>query len=544
MPKKLIALFGLILVLISPSFSQSQDKTPPPAKMDVMLVLDNSGSMKKNDPNLLVKKALESFLKSFSGDIQLGIVIFSEKAELVLPLTSVSQQGVSEKIAETLKRLDYRGKYTDIPAGIERAIYELKKGREDARKVIVFMTDGIIDTGNKARDEERTSWLKQELLTEANKNNIRIFAIAFTEEADYALIQTIAQRTNGNYYRALKAEDITDVLSSIQRDIAQRDITKVPVTEKPADTEKPAEAKPSPPTSIWLLIGLGVVGAILIVIVLSVFMRKKEPEKPKDEPVPARILYCEDPRTGRINYSITKKEVTIGREPGVDILIDDKRVTRVHARIVYENGNFYLIDQDSSNGTWVKNKRINPREKVPIYHGDEIFIVNDKREKDEPDITKRGYRFIFIDPSVCPPEVMYKAYTEETGTILISSSSYEPIEPKPSPPEKKETPKDETLPYPYKEKKPQGEKAEDETLPFPSQQQKPRVEEAEEPTIIKEGWCKVHPTRKNIGQCYVCHKQGCELCMHLCTVCGRTFCAEHIREKDGRKICDECLSKI
>jgi len=532
MLKRLIALFGLILVLISLPFSQAQDKTPPPAKMDVMLVLDNSGSMKKNDPNLLVKKALESFLKSFSGDIQLGIVIFSEKAELVLPLTSVSKQGVSEKIAETLKRLDYRGRYTDIPAGIERAIYELKKGREDARKVIVFMTDGIIDTGNKARDEERTSWLKQELLTEANKNNIRIFAIAFTEEADYALIQTIAQRTNGNYYRALKAEDITDVLSSIQRDI-----TKVPVTEKPA------EAKPSPPTSIWLLIGLGVVGAILIVIVLSVFMRKKEPEKPKDEPVPARILYCEDPRTGRINYSITKKEVTIGRESGVDILIDDKRVTRVHARIVYENGNFYLIDQDSSNGTWVKNKRINPREKVPIYHGDEIFIVNDKREKDEPDITKRGYRFIFIDPSVCPPEVMYKAYTEETETTLIS---FEPIKPpKPSPLEKKETPKDETLPYPSEEKKPQEKKAEDETLPHPSQRQKPQVEgDEEEPTIIKEGWCKVHPTRKNIGQCYVCHKQGCELCMHLCTVCGRTFCAEHIREKDGRKICDECLSKI
>ena len=30
--------------------------------------------------------------------------------------------------------------------------------------------------------------------------------------------------------------------------------------------------------------------------------------------------------------------------------------------------------------------------------------------------------------------------------------------------------------------------------------------------------------------------KGCDLFMHLCTVCGRTFCRERIRERDERKL--------
>jgi len=533
MVKKLILAFCLLSLLILPSFSEAQEKRPFSTKMDLMFVLDNSGSMRKNDPNFLVKKTLDSFLKSFSGDIKLGIVIFAERAELVLPLTSVSQQGVSEKIEETLKRLDYRGRYTDIPAGIERAIYELKKGREDAKKVIVFMTDGLIDTGNKERDKEKTLWLKQELLTEANRNNIRIFAIAFTEEADYALIQTIAQRTEGNYYRALKPEDVTEVLNSIYRDI-----TKAMVVEKPA------EVKPSTSLFNWVLVGFGVVGAILVVIVLVVFMKKKEVKKPpKDDLIPERILYSEDERIGKLNYKITKKEITIGRAPGVDILIDDNRVSKIHARIVYENGNFYLIDQDSTNGTWVKRKRITPREKILISHGDEIFLVNNQTEKDEPDIRKRGYRFIFVDPAICQPEIVYKVSEETTAIFSSPKEDYKRSEKKEIYEEKQED-KDKTLPFPQTPlTEPRG-KDKDETLPYEEKKPQEVKEQMEESTIVKEGWCKVHPARKNIGYCHICHKQGCELCIHLCTVCGRTFCAEHIRERDGRKICNQCFSKI
>ena len=44
--------------------------------------------------------------------------------------------------------------------------------------------------------------------------------------------------------------------------------------------------------------------------------------------------------------------VTIGRQKHNDIMLDDSRVSRSHARVEYRRGRYMLIDQ-SSNGTYV-----------------------------------------------------------------------------------------------------------------------------------------------------------------------------------------------
>ncbi|UCD78137.1 MAG: adenylate/guanylate cyclase domain-containing protein [Desulfobacterales bacterium] len=44
---------------------------------------------------------------------------------------------------------------------------------------------------------------------------------------------------------------------------------------------------------------------------------------------------------------------TLGRQPHNDVVVDDKRVSRSHARIEYNRGKFMLIDQ-SSNGTMLR----------------------------------------------------------------------------------------------------------------------------------------------------------------------------------------------
>ena len=488
------------------------------AKMDVVFVLDNSGSMKKNDPNFLTRTAVETFLKEFSGDVHIGIVIFDEKAELILPLTSTSDQELSEKIKTSLGRLDYQGRFTDIPAGIERALYELKqRGRRNAKKIIVFMTDGIVDTGDKAKDEQRTAWLKGELLQEAKRNGIRIFAIAFTEEADYSLIQTISQKTNGNYYRALKAEDIPDVLRSIQKDLSK--VTKEPSAPSGTKPSKQlSEAEPSKQPSLNNYMIIGISGAfILILLVVLMTKRKEEVEKKKEEEViPEAYLESIDPRIGTLKYRITKKVTTIGKQPGVDIHIDQPTVSRTHALIIYEDNTFYIIDQDSTNGTLVKGKEIKPREKVPIFGGDEIWL--DRKNK---------FRFVFIIPKMGPSMI------DETKTIVATGADNERS--KKEAPEKyeeeiPEKPSDETEPLP---------RDEHETLPF--SEEKP--EDKDQSTLVKEAMCSKHPSRRNIGTCVVCGKQGCDLCINICSVCGRTFCLEHLKEKDGKFICEECLKK-
>jgi pSer/pThr/pTyr-binding forkhead associated (FHA) protein len=53
-----------------------------------------------------------------------------------------------------------------------------------------------------------------------------------------------------------------------------------------------------------------------------------------------------------------KRELTIGRNPGSDIQIDNLGVSDQHARIIEEKGRYVIEDLDSTNGTFVDEKRI------------------------------------------------------------------------------------------------------------------------------------------------------------------------------------------
>ncbi len=79
------------------------------------------------------------------------------------------------------------------------------------------MTDGIVDTGAPDRDLEKSKWLREDLAPDAADNGIKIFGIAFTEGADFQLIQSIAQKTEGEYYRALTAADLQNVFEQIDK---------------------------------------------------------------------------------------------------------------------------------------------------------------------------------------------------------------------------------------------------------------------------------------------------------------------------------------
>ncbi len=65
---------------------------------------------------------------------------------------------------------------------------------------------------------------------------------------------------------------------------------------------------------------------------------------------------------------------TVGTSPDfADILIDDRSVSRMHARISEDrSGNPLLTDLNSTNGTWINGIRLQPEESVPVGKGDVI----------------------------------------------------------------------------------------------------------------------------------------------------------------------------
>lgn len=231
MRNKKLLIVGAVLSLMALSTGVWAADVPK----DIVLVLDNSGSMRKNDPKFLAKKAVTDFINGLEDDTDAAVIIFDQKVDLAVPLTPVTDK-TKAKFLASLKDINYRGQFTDSPAAMERAIYELKtNGRQGAEKSIIFMTDGIVDTGNAARDLDKSKWLRQDLAADAAQSGIRIFAIAFTENADFQLIQSLAQKTHGEYFRALTAEDLGGVYKRI----------KAILEKPPAPAVAPAPA-PSP----------------------------------------------------------------------------------------------------------------------------------------------------------------------------------------------------------------------------------------------------------------------------------------------------------
>ena len=70
-------------------------------KKDVILVLDNSGSMKKNDPQFLTKQAVTEFINKLDESTRVAIIIFDQDVRMAVPLTeitSASRQGLLDSL--------------------------------------------------------------------------------------------------------------------------------------------------------------------------------------------------------------------------------------------------------------------------------------------------------------------------------------------------------------------------------------------------------------------------------------------------------------
>ena len=379
-----------------------EEETSGPLLKDVFLVLDNSGSMKKNDPDFLVSQAVKEFISQQDSNTRVGIVIFDQSVRLPVALTEASFAN-RLTILDSLKEINYKGLFTDSPAGIERAIYELKNtGRENAEKSIIFMTDGIVDTGETEKDIEKAKWLREDLAPDAADNDIKIFGIAFTEAADFQLIQSIAQKTDGEYFRALQAMDLTDVFTRIDQIINEPPEPETPTTTIvqqviASEPEEPiVQAPPPPPQPVIIevptqamgeeerirsiiMIAAAIILTITLLAILFLLIRRNK-ELKDSETGSAQEAYINDisGKTEQQTHQLGVKPTMFGRVAGQDtehlnyIVVNESTIGRRHALIEYKDYSFWIIDQGSINGTFVNGEPV--KTEVRLKHGDKVRL--------------------------------------------------------------------------------------------------------------------------------------------------------------------------
>jgi pSer/pThr/pTyr-binding forkhead associated (FHA) protein len=72
-------------------------------------------------------------------------------------------------------------------------------------------------------------------------------------------------------------------------------------------------------------------------------------------------------------FPLTKEITTIGRKLDNDLVIQDILVSRKHAEIRFEDGQFFIFDLDSTGGTYLNNKKVT---EAKLFSGDLIMISN------------------------------------------------------------------------------------------------------------------------------------------------------------------------
>ncbi|MGH8652823.1 MAG: VWA domain-containing protein [Gammaproteobacteria bacterium] len=206
---------------------------------DVVLLIDNSGSMKKNDPQSMTKQAVAQFLQNADPGMRVALIIFDQGVKVLSPLISIDENARLDMLAN-LDRINYKGLWTNSGDGLRRALDELKTHRDSARdQFIVFLTDGIVDTGRQAQDLQMMDAMRGEMAKEAAESRVRIFALAFTKNADEELLVDLAEATGGIFFQPLSAEELPDLFGQMNAAFAEQGANLEP--QASADISVPKE---------------------------------------------------------------------------------------------------------------------------------------------------------------------------------------------------------------------------------------------------------------------------------------------------------------
>jgi hypothetical protein len=71
-------------------------------------------------------------------------------------------------------------------------------------------------------------------------------------------------------------------------------------------------------------------------------------------------------------YLLASHSVTVGRDPGSDVVLIDSTVSGEHARIEYCEGQWWLQPADSAGPTWVNGQPVEPGQRLPVTDGDRL----------------------------------------------------------------------------------------------------------------------------------------------------------------------------
>ena len=90
-------------------------------------------------------------------------------------------------------------------------------------------------------------------------------------------------------------------------------------------------------------------------------------------------------------WSLERRTITVGRNSDCEIVLDDRQVSRYHARIIWRKDHYEVEDLGSKNGTHLNGREVSGPE--TLHDGDEVQIA-------------LRYKLAFVDAGATAPLVL------------------------------------------------------------------------------------------------------------------------------------------
>lgn len=175
------------------------DKDNKKTGLDVVFVIDSSGSMQSSDATNLRISAAKKFISKLGINDRGAVVDFDHYATLYQGFTDNH-----EALNNAVDFIDSSGG-TDLRTGMLEAIGLFTNAdyqRTDAYKYVIFLTDG-----QGTYNDQYTKL--------AADNDIVVYTIGLGSYVDSALLKKIAEGTNGKYYFASTAHNLEEIYDDI-----------------------------------------------------------------------------------------------------------------------------------------------------------------------------------------------------------------------------------------------------------------------------------------------------------------------------------------
>ncbi len=184
--------------------------------VDAILILDSSRSMQRNDPARLRDQGSRLFLQFLEPDDRFSLIEFGEQASVLQPLTYLKNSQPDE-IRTILEGIQNEGNFTDFLFPLEQALEIFKyEKRPGAEKVIILLSDGHMDPDPRVgTKQKRTKKLVEEVVPELTKQNIKLYSLALSEEADKIALRAMAEETGGLSWYAKEVNEIHRIFSDL-----------------------------------------------------------------------------------------------------------------------------------------------------------------------------------------------------------------------------------------------------------------------------------------------------------------------------------------